>query len=83
MRDVPAEIMGYNSRWVWLRVPYHAAHRILTLPRAKLKRGFATAKEVLVDIDYRTLRFEHGYFAEVEITQIVSTASPTEAMDPA
>lgn len=74
MTEIIGEVMGYNKTFVWIRVPYLFAHRVLTLPRATLKRGFATAKEVNMLIDYDTLRIDGRYYvADVEILSVSTT----------
>jgi len=78
---ITAELVGYNKKFMWLRVPWQFAHRILTLPRARLPRGFATANEVNVEIDYDTMRTEAGYYvADVELLSVRS-ARTNEDLD--
>jgi len=84
MTPTTAELLGYNKRWMWLRIPYRNAHRVLTLPRATLLRGYATANEINVKVDLRTLRTTgHGYTAKVELLDVLSTRRTNEAVDSA
>ena len=78
-----AEIVGYNKKFVWIRVPFaNATHRILTLPRATLKRGFAKAKLVEIEWSPASLKRTTYYTADVELISIVSTRSKTDDLDP-
>lgn len=67
-----AELKGYDRRYVWLRIQVGPAkHLILTLPRKKLKRGFARAKTVKIEYAEDTLSFDGTHFvADVEMLSV-------------
>lgn len=76
-----AEVIGLNKRFVWVRVPIANAHKILTLPRAKLKRGFRKARFIQVEWDPRTLRRTQYYTADMEFLSVISERGENEALD--
>lgn len=78
LREVVAENLGYTKRRCWLRIPKYPGPTaggtfvILTLPRATLKRGFATAKLMTAEVDYATLRHDgHAYRAKVKLLDVI------------
>ena len=74
MTEVVAELMGYDKQWVWLRVPYLRHFRILTLPRATLLRGYATAELINIKIDYDSFELKGPhYVADVELVSVCTT----------
>lgn len=78
---VQAEILGYNKKHVWIRIPYANAHKILTLPRNTLKRGQSTAHMVELDYDVTSLKRTTYYTADVEILRVISTRDKNKTVD--
>ena len=74
-----AEVLDYNKRWAWLRIPKTTArsHYILTVPRDVLKRGMASA--TLVEANISDIRHDEelGWTAEVEITDVLERRDAT------
>ena len=70
-----AELLGYNKKWCWLRIPYKNASIILTMPSKILTRGYKSAKLIEVNIDWLSLQRSVHYTADVELLDIVSTRS--------
>jgi hypothetical protein len=75
------EVIGFNKRFVWVRVPFANAHKILTLPRAKLRRGFRTARFVQAEWDPRTLKRTTYYTADMEFLSVISKRGEDKALD--
>lgn len=70
MTRVVMEVRSYGKRWVFLRWPEKLT--IFTLPRKVLRRGFATAERVLVEIDEESVHFDGVHFvADVELLEVV------------
>lgn len=70
--DLPAYIEGYDNSFVWVRIPEAFPNKILTLPRATLKRGMATARRVLARVNPDSFTFgDSGYTAEVEFLNVI------------
>lgn len=69
---VPCSLIGYNTTSVWLRVQVRDSHRILTLPRSVLPRGFATADQILVQFNSEIVTASSGYVADVEFIEVLS-----------
>lgn len=73
--EVEAQVLSYNKRWVWLRIPRPSdvlSHIILTMPRAFLPRGMATAEFVV--LRYQTNSLHHDGHAWVVKGKIVRKA---------
>ena len=87
-KPTKAEVLGRNRKTVWLRVPHLRAHRILSVPRAVLKRGMASATLVEADIENVRHTPEQGWVADVEILRVIESAGdlhpevPGEEGDP-
>jgi len=71
-----AELLGYDKRYCWLRLPKPKsrpgrAFVILTLPRKVLKRGFARAEVVKIEYPEDSLSFDGTHFtADVEMISV-------------
>lgn len=72
--DHVAWIEGYTKQFVWIRVPSLWPNKILTLDRAILKHGLATAKTVLARVDPDSFGYgvESGYTADVELLSVIN-----------
>ena len=75
MLEVEGEVLGYNKRGVWIRIPTPdgRAHRVLTMPRDFLPHGMATAERVVVEYVSDSLHHDgHAYVVEGRITRKVA-----------
>jgi len=78
-KNYPVWIEGYNKTFVWIRIPEAFPNKILTMPRATLKRGMAGAKTVLARVNPDSLHFgESGYTAEVEFLNVIGDTQGSE-----
>lgn len=69
---VEAEVLGYNRKWVWLRfLREHGRSYVgITMPRAFLPRGMATAEWVLLEYEPDSLHHDgHAYVLEGTIME--------------
>lgn len=72
-----AQVVGRNKTWVWLRIPWKRAHKIIQLPPDWLPHGSTTAKRVKVEYDPRSVRpyteeeIFGGYTAEVKLLDVL------------
>ena len=70
--ETEAEVVRYNKKWVWLRIPHPSdrSHRILTMPRDFLPYGMAKAKRVLLRYDPDSYRHDgHAFVVDGEIVK--------------
>jgi hypothetical protein len=78
-----AEVLGTDRRWVWLKLPDVFPHRILTMPRAVLPRGMATALKVAVLVDPDSFRYNGSHYqADLKVIDVLERRpSPGEEGD--
>lgn len=68
--EVDAQVLGYNKRWVWLRFLRESgrSHVGITMPRAFLPRGMATASWVVLEYQDESLHHDgHAWVLEGKI----------------
>jgi hypothetical protein len=68
--ETEAELLGYDKRWCWYRIPKPGAssHVILTMPRDFLPHGLAKARFVLLQYDEKSFRHtDTGFVVEGKI----------------
>ena len=80
MPDPVAYIYGTSKRHVWMKLPTLWPHKILTMPRAVLPRGMATALRVSVRVDIGSLRYNGTHYqADMKVIDVLERRpSPSE-----
>ena len=80
--EVQAEVLGYNKQWAWLRIPINEgrSHVALTMPRAFLPHGMATAHWVVLAYDPESLHHDGThYVVNGEIKEMLSAKGTVDA----
>lgn len=77
---VEAEVVGYNKKWVWLRIFRGGTFRGLTLPRDFLPWGMATADRVVLEYKDESFHFDgHAFVVEGQITRKLDDGETLDA----
>ena len=66
------ELLGYSKKHVFFRIPTPAAHRIATLPRAFLKRGWTKVQFFNARVNpWSWKSYDYGYYVDLELMSVI------------